>query len=561
VEFVCLLASLPSDLGAGTARVGREFSSLGAALRSVSERARELATLSRQITGLGAAAESDRAIETLQEILADAERVRGLAATGRERLQEILDNLKRARAPLQRLAKVRSMLHAVGTLSRIEESRLGAVTVDVSSLASGIDSLAEQIEGRVAAIGEESAHLTEIAGHALQQLNQDKDREEEEAAGLMGHTRSVLAPVHARAQTSRAAAQDIDEQYAGIRTTIDRIVMSLQTEDIARQRVEHVQEALMLAAAPGAAVPDLPGILALQHSQLSGARDLLSQSIDNVMDSLQSLNPRIEQVVAATAALASQTGRDGRSFAAAIAEGLKGVSAVFAQYSSSAQSVESIVESVLPSVAAMAKGANELEDIEASIRLIALNAAIKTAHLGAQGTAMSVLAAELQNLTTLGEEHTRVVLGSLTAMDQALSALSGHTRHAADSVLMSGSAQHVTSEVSRLAESVIRAGEEMSRKLSALSESAGSLGSKLERSCKMAEQGRTSLAAYDESLHKLENCLQELGYRPGTAAEADGAAGLENLYSMQAERDTHRQIFGGETAANDDAQPGDIELF
>ena len=74
--------------------------------------------------------------------------------------------------------------------------------------------------------------------------------------------------------------------------------MSLQAEDIARQRVEHVQEAIRCVAVSldaGERLESCAGVLALQRSQLAGTRDLLADSICTIQAGLQSLGPRIQE--------------------------------------------------------------------------------------------------------------------------------------------------------------------------------------------------------------------------------------------------------------------------
>jgi hypothetical protein len=59
------------------------------ALKTVSQRARELTGLSHQATDLAAQGESDRAVGTLQQILKDAEGTETLAEISRRKLHEI----------------------------------------------------------------------------------------------------------------------------------------------------------------------------------------------------------------------------------------------------------------------------------------------------------------------------------------------------------------------------------------------------------------------------------------------------------------------------------------
>jgi len=371
----------------------------------------------------------------------------------------------------------------------------------------------------------------------------------QQATDLISQTRSVLSPLHARAIASRETARTIEEQYASIRSATDNIVRSLQSEDIARQRVEHIQEALRQASMEleaGGDAEKCAGIIFLQRSQLLGTRDLVVESMGSVLDNLRSLGPQAEELTGKTAALASQTDQDGRSFAAAINDGLTAVSSVFAKYSASAHTVVSIVDSVLPSVAAMTKNANELEDIETSIHLIALNAVITTTRLGSKGAPMGVLSSELQRISAQSKEHTLVVLEHLRAMDHALSEISRHKVASAASVLMSSGVEDVKQKVKRLAESVTRSSQAMSVQLTALLTMARALRDELRSASELAGRASVIAEAFDAVLQKMNQTLEQLGYRQDVTIEAqEAAAKLSELYSMQSERDVHQHLFGG----------------
>jgi len=549
--------SLPADLRAVKACLAKEFLSLAEALQTVAARARKISEACHQATSLAAEGESGQAMSTLKQILGDAERVRTMADTSRERLHQILGCLTQTRTPLSRLAKLRSLLQAVGTLSRIEESRLRDTTVDVSTLATDIERLGQEIERHVTAIGDQANALTEVIASSVLRLDRGEEREKQEAEALMGRTREAFDPLHARAEAFQAAAQSIDERYAGMRRAIEKIVMSLQSEDIARQRLDHVEEAVLRAATPVAETENEmagAGILCLQRSQLFATRQLLASSIQSIRENLQSLRPRAAELRHETADLAGQTERDRASFATAIAHGLGDLSAVFTQYSTSAHTLIATVEDLLPAIANMTRGANELEDIEASIRLIALNAAIKTAHLGTQGAAMSVLATELQSITKQSEHYTHLVLDNLQAMDQAVTAISNHGIFSVSSLLTSSNDEDMNKEAGRLAEAVTRSSQEMSVKLTALHDLTEALDDELRIGCEHAEAADNITKALDEVLQKLDSNLDRLGYKPSADVDTKGEEQAENLaamYSMQSERAVHEQFFG-----NDSNEPG-----
>src|SRR5579872_1328925 len=553
------LGCLQEDLRDLNATVGKAFLALGGALQSISARTREVTALSQSAAGLTSTDESDRTIATLQEILADTEHVQDMAETSQREMREILLCLEHSRSPLVALAKLPQSLNAVGLLSRIEAGRLQNAAVDISSLATDIGALKEQVERNVNVIANEAVRLTGLIADGVQQLDKMKGQEQEQAKSLIQNARSVLEALQARAKSSQSATEKIDEQYASIRSASDKIVMSLQSEDMARQRVEHVQEALrQVAHAAGAGEPaeDYLSILALQRSQLLSTRDFLADAIQSISDNLHSLSPRVESLTGETSALAADTDKSGCSLVVAIEEGLGAVASVFGRFSVSARAIVATVENVVPALAGMTKGAKELAEIEALIQLIAINAAIKTTQLGSQAATISVLASELQEVNSRSGIQTRTVLQALQGIDRALNAMSGHGMAQDSRVLRIDAAHEVNAEVSALSANLHTSSRELAVSLSALLEMSRTLRAEIDNACDVANQARATSEAFDSVLKTLDLIFEQLGGVRSAELEIavkEKMAGLASTYHMASQREVHQKLFGETT--NGEAKP------
>jgi hypothetical protein len=205
----------------------------------------------------------------------------------------------------------------------------------------------------------------------------------------------------------------------------------------------------------------------------------------------------------------------------------------------------------------MTKGANELADIEVSIQLIAVNAAIKTAQLGEQGATISVLASALQQVNVEGGAHTRTVLEALQGIDQALHAMSNHGMTENSRVLKAGAAQEVNAEVSALSAAVLESSEELAQKLSTLLEMSRTLAAEIENACEVANQARATSQAFDSVLKKLTLNYKQLGgvwTAELEVAVKEKMASLASTYHMESQREVHQKLFGG-TSTSDEARP------
>jgi len=569
-----ILHSLQEKLQTLSACIAKEFLAVGAALQSISTRTREITALSQSAARLSSTAESEKTIETLHDILADTERVQDLAETSQIQMPQILACLEHSRSPLALLAKLPYLLNAVGMLSRIESGRLKDTAVDISSLAADIENLKKQVEGNVNGIVKSAETLTLMVADTVHQLNTMKEEEREQARSLVEQARAVMESLQARAQSAKAAAAQIDEQYSAIRGASDKIVMSLQSEDMARQRVEHIQHALQqaaLAAEAGEPPENYLSILALQRLQLVSTRDFLAHAIQSLSENLHSLSPRVQSLTNETSALASETDRNGHSIATAIEEGLGAVAAVFGRFSVSARAIVATVENVLPALESMTKGAKELAEIEVSIQIIAINASVKTSQLRDRGATISVLAGELQNVNALSGSQTRTVLESLSGIDRALGALSNHGMTENSRVLKIDAAKEVNAEVSALSASVLRSSQELAASLSALLEMSRALGGEIESACQVANAAAATSESFDSILRTLDFNFEQLGGVGSAELESaikEKMVTLASMYSMESEREVHQKLFNqpaanaGPEATSDAGDLGDnTELF
>jgi hypothetical protein len=566
-----VLAPLCDGLCSLNARVAKKFLSLASVLQSNSARARQITVESHKATGSGDNSKTSQSVEVLQRIVSESAGISKMVGSSTEQMLAILSRVDATRVPLQNLARMQSLLQTVGLLSRIEGGRNANTSVDLSSFASDIDTLAKEVEQHVDRMACDSSKLSETLKNGVRELLRFEQEERVQSADLIRRTQAVLEPIVARSAALRTAARDIEEQYADFHRATDKVVISLQSEDIARQRVEHVQEALRGAAAAidsGERGESCAGVLALQRAQLVSTRDMLAKSIRTIHCGLESLGPRIQELVSRTATLAHDTDEDGQSFAAVIESGLETVSTVFDQCSSSVKAVIAIVSSIVPSVEQMTQGARALEEIESSVHLNSVNAKIKAAQLSTDGVAMGTIASELSTINRESEGNTRIVLDSLAAINEGLAKITLEETMAAASWMMTRGSQAVSIELADLSNSVKASSQEMTLGLNQVRELAKVLCSDLARGCELSHSASLVTELFDEQLREFDGAFERLGYTKAMVAacvDSSQAGNLSKLYSMESERKLHEEAFRGESGATenrDNSDCGDdVELF
>jgi ABC-type transporter Mla subunit MlaD len=543
-----IIAKLQSGLEQLNACAAEAFLALGGALQSVSAQAREVAAISKEAVTLGTSGKSDESMQQLQLILDGASEVQALGLVSREKLHEVFVHLQECEGPLSHLVNLPSVLGTVGMLYRIEASRLEGGSINVSTLTADMKNMAETIAKHVATMATEADRLTHLVKDGTKHMDQAEEQERKHASDLIGSTSAVIGSFRARQKAAGQAALRIDQQYGDMRLASDRIVMSLQSEDMARQRIEHVQEAVAHISTDSSAVLHAAdaAVLILQRSQLLSTRELLLTSVNSVRDGLRSLGRRLDTLTAASSSWASQTNERGESFSTDVKAKLNSLSSNFGNYLNSARGVVATVDSVIPGLAGMTSAVYEVEEIHASIRVLALNAGIKTARSGKKAVAIGSLADELHSIARQSDGDTHALLKSMREMRQPLQDMEQRELTSLSSKMMQWDSAEIAAEMNSLIEPVIEAGQKLSDMLSELSEKTAKLRADLQDSLAIVERARMVLETFDRVVKTLDRDLVRMGYKPEDAiAHGSKTARLSTLYSMQSERDVHQQLLAG----------------
>lgn len=558
------------------AQFAQKFLELAGLLQSNSRRARELAAEAHRATGAETIALCQRSIERLQAILAEAAAVSRMVEVSSGRMGAILSQLQAVVVPLRLLTKLHTRLKIVSVLSRIEGGRLQGSEVDIAALASDIDHLATEVQTRVDGLFDTATSLLPMLTKGMKELDRLAAQGREHTAQLTRCAETVLQPAMVQLEASKSSAREIDEQFVDFQRATDRVIMSLQSEDLARQRVEHVQEALQRVRTTtnlGEDATASAGILALQRAQLCDTRDLLCESLQTIHKGLSALRPAVKSLVLRTTEQARQEASQGERLIPLIEEGTTSVSQTSRECFLSARSIVSLVDETVPAIASMTNGAGALQAIASSIHLLSLNATIKTAQLGTSGEAMSTLATELHAIIASNRPGIDAVLAGLDGIARALTEICSVRDGSGESSMLASESDHHLEQVLReFADTVRTSTAETDERLSTIEQMGEALEKDLRAGCELASHGEPIAEGFDKEIGSLDAAFESLGFTAemiARNADRTRSEDLTAIYSMESERLLHAQIFGSataETASPSSARDSvdlasDVELF
>jgi septal ring factor EnvC (AmiA/AmiB activator) len=206
----------------------------------------------------------------------------------------------------------------------------------------------------------------------------------------------------------------------------------------------------------------------------------------------------------------------------------------------------------------------DIERIGEEIKLIALNAQIKSAYTGEEGAALGVLAEAIQRLSIDAIDHT----GSVSSVLQSIIAVTERLRGIEEGCEQGEQVGIMVATLATLLESLREVNEALRRSLIEMDETVSRLSAEI-------EQTTSGIAVHQQVSQVLERAIRGLS---AIAAEARRVApeapgrernfdALASRYTMQSERNIHRSLLersAGELSAApvSEQELGDnVELF
>ena len=473
-------------------------------------------------------------------------------------------------ASINALGRIMSQVQVLAVNAKIEASQLVNTGHDFTVFTREIARLAKSGEATIGAVRDELSGLRRAAAHAHQL---QREFEERELPELDAVAERLAVSVRAMGEFRERAARGAEEIPQRLRTLfghITNLVSNLQVFDTTRQRLEHVEQAMALAAgmieADDASCMDekqqrvfVNGIAELQSLQMVHAGDHYHQSVGGVGQSLAAM----AQGAPAVAELCRRAFGGGEAGSLQdIDDNLEKASQVFANFTSVRQQASASLDHVVRAAARASELVRSLNSVNGDMRLMGLNASIKCGNMGSVGRALNVISQELQAYATVTGSHVEVVAGNLCRMSAAAANIVAAA--GSDSGSDTVDAEALRGDIDR----VVTMLKDSATRLSQLLDDVASLGESVVSLTRVADQGFSGKAecrmALDDGVRELKTlaaaCDPGLGGAELEEARREVLAFTESHYTMASERSVHgasleaNKVIGLLTGAADDAK-------
>jgi len=558
------LKSVGHDLSALGEETEHAFLSVGRKLADFYDRAREISTTSSAVVGSFSGDEATAAIQGLQDLLA---RSNGLMAQTEDEfsrdarvLQDIQRITESIHKPMLGFKKIVKTLGILSISTKIESAQLQEEGHDFVTIAEDVERLSVLINSSSADIAARAGYLNSLVTRTLSGVLALEASQKEKVRSVLDKTHGTLTSLTEKNASSTVTAHQISGELKTITNSIGEVVSSIQFHDITRQQVEHVKEALDLAADRFAGVlnseacepedgriarlaMEAKAMCKLQEAQLIDSQAQFTGAASNIIDNLTDIARTIKGIYGHVERLAGVEGETSSSFFSMIEAEMSSAIACFGEIGDGIHELSNAVEGLSGIVGEMSRFMEEIEEIGLDIELIAINARIKAAHTGAEGAPLGVISEAIQKLSIDARSCKTAVSDVLKHIVSTVETLNSQTS------ISSGDQASETNGLLRELDGLLRGLRAANGTALSLLASIEKEGRKLAADIESAANGIT---VQDEFAGRIENAVSTLGSIIAQSAtllpqggEAEGLKTLKNLernYTMLSERSVHESF-------------------
>lgn len=410
---------LADDLAGPRQDIEDTFVTVGARL---SEGAGLLNTLSKLFEALPEAlqgAEVEEALAHLHAVTQSAATLSSSFAQEKSDLARLVEVVAAANAPIADLRRTVKMIGIVAINARVTAAGIVGDSDDFEVFTTDIATLSDSASQTIQGFAQIYRQLTAEVDRAASQRARFEDAH---AHTLSGLAQSLADTIEALDRHRINAAEGSAETGRVSRQIVGRIgsaVMSLQVGDATRQRLEHIEAGLAaLADVAGGSMPDevsrddAMAILAiLQQTQLTDIAAAFAQEVEQAEQDLTALATDAGTIMVRSRDFHGDRAGQGSAVASLSAQ-LRTAVAILKDFETERAKLEAVASAVQETVRVLLDHVGAVQDIEANMRLVSLNAAVRCAQLGPRGASLSVIAMQLRELTS------ETVVAAEAAMNQ-----------------------------------------------------------------------------------------------------------------------------------------------
>lgn len=429
-DWNCKLNQLEGALSDLLSGSEEEFLSIGAQLQNFALRARKISQLSSSLSHLTSSDTITFGIDSLQTQLnkmslyiePDSEN----SGSGIEKLKNTLNIIRSLNDMCVNFNRVTRMLNVLSISMKVESVEVAQNTADFNTVAQNVKRLADLIDANSENVISQSESLTSMVYDSIKKTMELSRKQKETTLDILKETQSSLESLTDLNKKSVEVSYEIEEDSSSICKSTGEVVSSLQFHDITRQEIEHTQETIKLmrekldgfienrdtlvANQKSKTTGWVSTVCEIKSSQLNKTKEQLQNAVQDIIKNIHGISKNVKFMVKHALTLTGESNQSGSSLLEKVGTG---ITTVIQSLHENDKTKNEIAESVNGAISAISQIVDKISKIGFEIKLVALNAQVKSICAGEKGNSFGVLAEEIQKLSSYTRGETDKVQNKL----------------------------------------------------------------------------------------------------------------------------------------------------
>lgn len=559
------LAHVISMLRDNTTAVGGKFVGLGAALQDLYGQSESLLEATRNHTAmLGADGEN----KLLKEIGAAATSSVDALKQGQQHntvllrhIQDTVGVVKSLSKSVESIIVVGSQLGIIGTNLAIQTSRLQSGVETFGDFSSEIKSFSAYISRFAADIEQDTEDVISILSEVRARMDSKSSHMESFIDRAQLSSNLTIDEIQDLIRHSSLLLAEKSRHSEEISRQTNKAVIAIQVDDITRQRLEHVIDALQGIVGEEDFSKNRM-VLKIQASQIREVGKSLEKAFNEMSGAFSNIGKEISAIN--PAAETNQTSSQSASKSLRhLQKTLLGLEKIHEDARDLRQSMSAGLDRAIIASETISRHVVDVSTITQELNLKAINALLMSRQLGSDGGNLVVLAKELHTLSKDSIEFVTLVKEKIEHVAEVTTMLKNNTLE-----------QSVQGDETHSFDGQISAMNETVSFFDQAAEDTGKRASKIQRNLFEIESSLSFLKIASSRLHSCADDAEAIVEMTAALVDSDHDASqihsLYDKYTMEQERRVHRAMQNGDAELSSDESPevkneddelGDFELF
>ena len=546
------LTDIADKLCGITVSTEREFLDIGEKLQDFYSRSQNMSEMSSVVVDLMTGDEISDSTQGLKQILEELQHHLGTSDDHFSKISDILSKyiatLRKVTSHLDEFKMLVLNLNMLGFFTRVENAHVFTSDTGFASMTDDLKKLSARINEKSSYIRDKSQELQELIHQASSEVAVSEKSQRDQARLMLENTISNHTMLEQKNNSAMLSARLIADRSQGITDSIGDIVSSLQFHDITRQQIEHVREILdnlnTTICTAGHPLPEqasmMSDVCSLQNAQLTESQNEFISAVAKIVNNLKTLTQGVQEILGETQKVAWASDYDGVGFMEEIDSGITTVVKCLDENIKEQIRLTDTMTSVSEMVSEMSLFIQEIEYMGQNLRLIALNARIKAAHMGHEGAALDTISGGIYDLSKNSRTDTKTLADMLAEISDIAKGFDADL-----TVMQNSQKEQVQTMVDNLQE-IIASLRRVNERVLSIATDMNCQGESLMRDIQAAAQGITVQDKIEDILKETQDHMEQIIYEASRLApeEHTGEAktyleDFDQLYTMESEREVH----------------------